>query len=217
MGEWAEQNFLLWITLDYSGLLWIAPPLSRQRWPTKFTTKLAILVADIPPGSWTRYTVTTPANIEDSCGPGCYKPATRVLQAATTCDQGQAGGAGPCLLSGQCSKILTARPSLCGSLPTPGSDFLPGFDPLHRLLGPLQEGEFQAVWHSGKRACELLQWKAMSNQPPVGPDGADDPDGAGGVNDSQGDEIPPMRSQSALNLPTGARFQHQCALPLSSH
>ena len=41
----------------------------------------------------------------------------------------------------------------------------------------------------------------MSNQPPVGPDGADDPDGAGGVNDSQGDEIPPMRSQSALNLP----------------
>src|SRR5207247_2344202 len=79
----------------------------------KFTTKLAILVADIPPGSWTRYTVTTPANIEDSLGPGCYKPATRcykplqlaaflkpatnkvgrqsdrMLQAATTCNQGQ--------------------------------------------------------------------------------------------------------------------------------
>jgi len=81
---------------------------------------------------------------------------TEMVQAATTCDQGQAGGAGTCLLSGQCSKILTARPSLCGSLPTPGSDFLPGFDPLHRLLGPLQEGEFQPVWRSGKRACELL-------------------------------------------------------------
>src|SRR5205814_511403 len=30
-----------------------------------------------PPGSWTRYTVTSPANIEASWGRGCYKPATR--------------------------------------------------------------------------------------------------------------------------------------------
>src|SRR5439155_6798447 len=52
-----------------------------------------------------------------------------------------------------------------------------------------------------KRACELLQWKAMSNEPPIGPYGPDDPGSAGDVNDSHGDEIPPMRSQSALNLP----------------
>src|SRR5438445_12779750 len=30
-----------------------------------------------PPGSWTRYTVTIPANIDASWGPGCYKPVTR--------------------------------------------------------------------------------------------------------------------------------------------
>ena len=38
-----------------------------------------------PPGSWTRYPVTSPANIEASWGLGVLQTRYKVLQAATTC------------------------------------------------------------------------------------------------------------------------------------
>jgi len=64
---------LLWITLDCSGSLRRSVDKGgrqslRQSW--QFWWRI------YPPGSWTRYTVTTLENIEDSCGPGCYKAAT---------------------------------------------------------------------------------------------------------------------------------------------